>query len=69
MTGTVPGHLQLNGTSWVITRYDDGMTPVYPDDTINFVSGVSYDINGSNPNTYSFSNNTCLLYTSDAADE
>jgi len=58
VTGTVPGHLQLNGTSWVITRYDDGMTPVYPNDTINFVSGVSYDINGSNPNTYSFSNNT-----------
>ncbi len=54
----VPGHLQLTGTSWVITRYDNGMTPVYPNDTINFVSGVSYDINGSDPNTYSLSNNT-----------
>jgi len=54
----VPGHLQLTGTSWIITRYDDGMTPVYPNDTINFVSGVSYDINGSTSNTYSFSNNT-----------
>ena len=56
--GSVPGHQQLIGTSWIITRYDNGMTPVYPNDTINFVSGVSYDINGSNPNTYSLSNNT-----------
>lgn len=58
VTGSVPGHLQLNGTSWVISRYDNGMTPLYPNDTINFISGVAYDINGSNPSTYSFSNNT-----------
>ena len=58
VTGTVPGHLQLNGTSWVINRYDNGVTPQYPNDTINFISGVSYDINGSSTNTYSFSNNT-----------
>lgn len=58
VSSDVPGHLQLTGTSWVITRYDNGMTPVYPNDTINFNSGVSYDINGLNPNTYSLSNNT-----------
>jgi len=54
----LPGHLQLGGTSWVITRYDNGMTPTYPNDTLNFISGVTYDINGGNINTYSFSNNT-----------
>lgn len=54
---TTPGHLQLIGTSWVITRYDDGLTPVYPNDTLNFISGVTYSINGYYTNTYSFSNN------------
>jgi len=53
----IPGHLQLSGTTWVITRYDNGTTPYYPNDTINFISGVAYSINGLNTNTYSLSNN------------
>jgi len=53
----VPGYLQLEGTSWLVTRYDNGMTPVYPNDTINFLNGVTYNVNGSNTNSYSLSNN------------
>ena len=46
----------LNGTQWVITRYDEGMTPYYPNDTIDFISNVSYTINGGNWYNYSLSN-------------
>jgi hypothetical protein len=54
----IPGNQSLVGTSWVITRYDEGVTPYYPNDTINFISTLSYDINGGTPLNYSLSNNT-----------
>ena len=46
----------LNGTSWVITRYDEGMTPYYPNDTLEFISNVSYTINGGPWSNYTISN-------------
>lgn len=57
ITTNINGYEQLSGTSWLITRYDIGMTPYYPNDTINFINSVSYNINGSNEKTYSLSNN------------
>tara|TARA_R110002110_G_scaffold49196_1_gene145849 strand:+ start:4773 stop:5693 length:921 start_codon:yes stop_codon:yes gene_type:complete len=48
----------LNGSKWVITRYDEGMTPYYPNDTIEFISNVSYTVNGGPWQTYSLSNIT-----------
>ena len=48
----------LNGTQWVITRYDEGITPYYPNDTINFISNVSYTINNGGWQNYSVSNIT-----------
>ena len=46
----------LEGTSWVITRYDEGMTPYYPNDTLTFINKVVYTINGTGGYTYSLSN-------------
>ena len=46
----------LNGTQWVITRYDEGMTPYSPTDTIDFISNVSYTINGGTWSNYTLSN-------------
>ena len=46
----------LNGTQWVVTRYDEGMTPYYPNDTLNFISNVSYTINNGEWHNYSVSN-------------
>jgi hypothetical protein len=46
----------LAGTTWVVTRYDQGMTPYYPNDTLDFISNSFYTINGSGTRTYSLSN-------------
>jgi len=46
----------LNGSTWVVTRYDEGVTPYYPQDTLIFLNNVTYSINGGTPHTYSFSN-------------
>jgi hypothetical protein len=37
----------LSGSKWVITRYDEGTTPYYPNDTINFVDNQKYKINSN----------------------
>jgi hypothetical protein len=37
----------LSGSHWVITRYDSGTTPYYPNDTINFVDNQKYRINST----------------------
>ena len=37
----------LSGSRWVITRYDIGTTPYYPNDTINFVDNQKYKINST----------------------
>jgi hypothetical protein len=46
----------LNGSVWVMTRYDEGLTPYYPQDTLTFLNNVTYTVNGGTPTTYSFSN-------------
>lgn len=44
----------LSGSRWVITRYDVGTTPYYPNDTMNFVDNQKYKINSSGSlNNYS----------------
>ena len=48
----------LEGSVWIITRYDEGMTPYYPNDTLTFLSKVVYTINGNGGYTYSLSNIT-----------
>ncbi len=35
----------LGGTKWVISRYDRGMEPYYPNDTLTFLSNNTYTIN------------------------
>ena len=45
----------LIGTAWVITRYDQGLTPYYPNDTLDFVDFNSYTINGGTEKSYSYS--------------
>tara|TARA_R110000851_G_scaffold260359_3_gene412923 strand:- start:2286 stop:3260 length:975 start_codon:yes stop_codon:yes gene_type:complete len=51
-TTSVPVNQLLVGTKWVITRYDVGMTPYYPNDTLEFVGTASYEINGGNFKNY-----------------
>jgi len=46
----------LDGTSWIITRYDEGMAPYYPNDTLTFISQVVYTLNNTGGYTYSLSN-------------
>lgn len=45
----------LIGTDWVITRYDQGLTPFYPNDTLSFTDFNTYTINGGIPKNYSYS--------------
>jgi hypothetical protein len=60
-TATASG---LNGTKWVVTRYDEGMTPYYPNDTLLF-STNTYTINSGSPRNYTlggvFGNNMSNL--------
>jgi hypothetical protein len=37
----------LAGSVWVIKRYDRGVEPYYPNDTLKFISSNKYTINGS----------------------
>lgn len=46
----------LEGTKWVVTRYDQGLTPYYPNDTLHFVSQTKYTINGSTFRSCSLTN-------------
>jgi hypothetical protein len=43
----------LNGTKWVVTRYNNGLSGnVYPNDTLEFISNTYYTINGSSQRAY-----------------
>ena len=48
--------IDFEGSQWIITRYDEGVTPYFPQDTLTFLSKVAYTINGGGANTYSLSN-------------
>lgn len=39
--------MSLADTKWVITRYDNNLTPYYPNDTLKFISSNRYTINGN----------------------
>ena len=45
----------LVNTIWVVTRYDQGVTPYYPNDTLRFISNTQYNINGGTPTNYTMS--------------
>lgn len=54
-TTTTPAYT-LNGTKWVVTRYNNGLSgSVYPNDTLNFISDTDYTINGGVNKKYSLS--------------
>lgn len=47
----------LNGTQWVVSRYNNGLSgDVYPDDTLDFISNTQYTINGGSVRNYSLTN-------------
>ncbi len=61
----------LGGSRWVITRYDEGSFPYYPNDTIEFISNKLYSTNGGLDKDYTLnstlgtnSNNLTLYYSS-----
>ena len=39
--------MPLEGTRWVISRYDRNLTPYYPNDTLTFTSSNEYTLNQS----------------------
>jgi hypothetical protein len=45
----------LDGTKWVITKFYDGFSNNYPNDTLSFFP-TYYTINGGTPRTYTLSN-------------
>ena len=40
-------NMSLEGTRWVISRYDRNLTPYYPNDTLTFTSSNEYTLNQS----------------------
>lgn len=56
ITTTPDTNSTLAGTKWVVTRYDEGLTPYEPNDTISF-GNSTYDINSDGINrNYTLSN-------------
>lgn len=55
----------LVGTKWVVTKFYDGFSNNYPNDTLDFFSGTQYKINGGTPKNYTlnsvFGNNMSNL--------
>lgn len=45
------------GTKWVVTKFYDGFSNNYPNDTLYFSSNTQYTINGGNYKNYTLSNN------------
>lgn len=45
------------GTKWVVTKYYDGFSNNYPNDTLYFSSNTQYTINGGTYKNYTLSNN------------
>tara|TARA_R100001510_G_C7653042_1_gene211040 strand:+ start:255 stop:764 length:510 start_codon:yes stop_codon:yes gene_type:complete len=46
----------LLGTKWVLTKYVSAFATEYPNDTIEFISVNTYELNGSGDRTYNLSN-------------
>jgi len=54
---TTPTTNTLNGTQWVVTRYNNGLSGnVYPNDTLDFISNTQYTINGGSIRNYNLAN-------------
>ena len=56
--GVINNNTDVNSiidTKWVVTRYDEGVTPYYPNDTLDFISSTQYTINGGTPTNYTMS--------------
>jgi hypothetical protein len=55
----------LVGTKWVVTKFYDGFSNNYPNDTLFFISSTQYKINGGTSNNYTatsgFGNNMTTL--------
>lgn len=53
------------GTKWVVTKFYDGFSNNFPNDTLFFTSGTQYTINGGTPKSYTlttgFGNNMSTL--------
>jgi len=53
------------GTKWVVTKFYDGFANNYPNDTLDFINGISYTINSGTPYNYTvnsiFGNNMSEL--------
>jgi len=47
---------EIVGTKWVVTKYYDGFSNNYPNDTLHFVSNNQYTINGGTTTNYTLSN-------------
>lgn len=44
------------GTKWVVTKFYDGFSNNFPNDTLHFFSGTHYKINNGTPKNYTLSN-------------
>lgn len=62
---TTPNTNSIVGTKWVVTKYYDGFSNNYPNDTLDFYSGTQYRINSGTPTNYTsysvFGNNMSEL--------
>jgi len=66
--GVINDNVSINGiigTKWVVTKYYDGFSNNYPNDTLDFYSGTQYRINSGTPTNYTsysiFGNNMSEL--------
>ena len=53
--GVINDNVSINGiigTKWVVTKYYDGFSDTYPNDTLDFYSGTQYRINSGTPTNY-----------------
>lgn len=57
--GVIDNNTSINNiinTKWVVTRYDEGLIPYYPNDTLHFINNNEYTINNGTYNNYTLSN-------------
>jgi hypothetical protein len=47
---------EIVGTKWVVTKYYDGFSNNYPNDTLHFITNNQYTINGGTTTNYTLSN-------------
>ena len=43
----------LIGSKWIVTKYIQNLTSIYPNDTLDFINSTQYTINNSTPHNYS----------------